>query len=200
MAKAKHEHTEQTVVIIKPDGVFRALVGEITMRFEKAGLKLVACKMVHVDADLVGKHYRDDEDYLRSVGEKSLENYKKYGFDPGEHLGTKDPVEIGRIVRGWNIEFLSSGPVVVQLWEAPHAIEIVRKIVGFTFPQVAPPGTIRGDFSMDSPFLSNTLKRPVKNLIHASGDKKEAELEKKLWFREDEIHAYKRVDEDLIYG
>jgi nucleoside-diphosphate kinase len=53
---------------------------------------------------------------------------------------------------------------------------------------------------MDSPFLSNTLKRPVKNLIHASGDKKEAELEKKLWFKEDEIHSYKRVDEDLIYG
>lgn len=192
---------QQTVVFIKPDGMKRALAGSIIARFERAGFKMIACKMIWVDKTLVGKHYADDEKYLKTVGEKALEDYKKHGLDPGEHLGTDDPLEIGKLVRKWNMDFVSAGPVVAMIWEGPNAIEQIRKLVGHTFPSAAQPGTIRGDYSIDSTYMSNTLKRSVKNLIHASGSLKEAEFERKLWFKEGEIYKnYKRVDEDLIYG
>jgi len=195
------DNLQQTVVLIKPDGVKRALVGPIISRFERTGFKMIACKMVWVDKTFVGKHYVDEESYLKSVGEKALEDYKKYGLDPGEHLGTIDPVEIGKMVRKWNMEFITAGPLVAMIWEGPNAIEQIRKIVGHTFPSAAQPGTIRGDFSIDSTYMSNTLKRSVKNLVHASGSEKEAEFEVKLWFKEGEIYKnYKRVDEELIYG
>ncbi len=64
--------TQQTVVLVKPDGVKRGLVGEILTRFEKVGLKIVAMKMVWVDAELVGKHYADREDYHKTVGDKDF--------------------------------------------------------------------------------------------------------------------------------
>jgi nucleoside-diphosphate kinase len=189
---------EKSVVLIKPDGVKRGLTGEIILRFERAGLKIVALKMVWVDKDLVGKHYTDKKSYLLSVGKKTLESYKKYGKDPKEELGTKDPLEIGKLVREWNMEFLSSGPVVAMLWEGPSAIEIVRKIVGSTFPVSAPPGTIRGDYSFDSAQFSNASKRTVRNLIHASGDAKEAKFERQLWFHEEEIYDYQRSEEKVM--
>lgn len=201
MAKTQAQtHTERTVVIIKPDGVQRGIAGEIITRFEKAGLKIVAIKMLWVDKELVGKHYSDNEDYLRSIGKKTLENYQKYGIDAQEHIGTMDDLEIGKIVRQWNIEYLTWGPVIAIVLESPHAVELVRKLVGHTFPQVATPGTIRSDYAGDSPLLSNSLKRSVKNLIHASGSVEEANFEIELWFHQHEIHSYKRVDEDLVWG
>jgi len=179
-----------TVVLVKPDGVRGKKIGEIVSRFEKVGLKLVAGKMVWVNATHVGKHYTDDSDYHKTVGEKTLENYKKYGLDPKENLGTTDPVEIGKMVRRWNMDFLSSGPVFAMLWSGPGAVEIVRKIVGHTFPANAAPGTIRGDYSVESAFTANTKGRTVENLIHASGTPEEAKFERKLWFREEEIYKY----------
>lgn len=188
---------QKTVVLIKPDGVKRGLVGQILERFEKVGLKLVAMKMIWVDGELVGKHYQDDEDYHKSVGVKTLENYAKYGFDANETLGVTDPIEIGRLVRKWNMEFLSSGPVVAMIIEGENAVEIVRKMVGHTFPQSAVPGTIRGDYSIESAMGSNISKRATRNLIHASGKPEEAEFEMKLWFKENEIYKYKRIEENL---
>jgi len=186
----KNSLVEQTVLLVKPDGVRRGLVGDILSRFERIGLKIVASKLVWVDKTFVGKHYKDDKDYLASVGEKTLENYSKYGVDPKENLGTKDPVEIGRMIRDWNMEFISSGPVFAVLLEGPEAIRIVRKIVGHTFPAEALPGTIRGDYSFESAYITNIAKRAVQNLVHASGSKKEAEFEKKLWFKKNEIYSY----------
>jgi len=187
--------TEQTVVLIKPDGVKRGIIGEILTRFEKVGLKIVSMKMIWVEKDVVGKHYADKEDYLKSIGEKTLENYKKYGLDANEALGTQNPLDIGKKVRQWNIEFMSSGPVVAMLLEAPCVVEIVRKIVGSTFPQNAPPGTIRGDYSFDSAFFSNVGKRTTRNVVHASGTVEEAQFEKELWFKNKDIYSYKTVSE-----
>jgi nucleoside-diphosphate kinase len=181
---------EQTIVLVKPDGVKKGIMGDILARFERVGLKLVAGKLIWVTKTLVGKHYPHENDYLRSVGEKTLENYQKYGLDAGENLGTKDPVKIGEMVRQWNMEFLSSGPVFAMLLEGPNAVMIVRKIVGHTFPSEAMPGTIRGDFSFDSAYDSNLQKRTTRNIIHASGSVKEAEFEKKLWFKRNEIYSY----------
>jgi nucleoside-diphosphate kinase len=182
--------SDQTVVLIKPDGVKKRIVGEIMSRFERVGLKIVAAKLIWVSRTHVGKHYRDDKDYHRSVGERTLENYKKYGLDPQEKLGTKDPVEIGRLVRKWNMKFLSSGPVFAFLLEGPGAIEIVRKIAGPTYPAESLPGTIRGDYSYDSAYLANSEGRTIENLIHASGSKEEARFEKQLWFKRSEIYSY----------
>lgn len=185
------------MVLIKPDGVKRGLVGDIVSRFERVGLKIMAMKMIWVDAEHVGKHYKDEEEYHKSVGVKTLENYQKYGLDAGETLGTKDPVKIGKLVRKWNMEFLSSGPVVAMLMSGENAVEIVRKMIGHTFPQVAASGTIRGDYSFESAMGSNLAKRSTKNLIHASGSAEEAVFERKLWFKEKEIYDYKRIGEDL---
>ncbi|HUV43172.1 MAG TPA: nucleoside-diphosphate kinase [Patescibacteria group bacterium] len=190
---------EESVVLIKPDGVKRGLVGEIIRRFERAGLKLIAMKMIWVDKDVVGKHYTDKKAYLIGIGKKTLESYKKYGKDPREELGTKNPLEIGKMVREWNMEFLSSGPVIALLWQGPSAVEIIRKIVGSTFPASAPPGTIRGDYSFDSAMFADTRKRSTKNLIHASGDAQEAKFERQLWFREEEIYDYKRSEEEVMF-
>ena len=181
---------EQTVVLVKPDGVRRKVVGEILSRFERVGLKLIAAKLIWVDATHAGKHYRDDIAYHKSVGEKTLENYEKYGLDSKENLGTKDPVKVGQMVRRWNMTFLSSGPLFAMLLEGPQAIALVRKIIGFTFPFEAAPGTIRGDYGIDSAYQSNLEKRTAENLIHASGSKEEAVMERKLWFKEKEIYNY----------
>ena len=181
---------EETVVLIKPDGVRRGLIGEVISRFEKVGLKIKAAKLIWVNKTHVGKHYKDDDEYHKTVGTKTLENYKKYGFDAKENLGTTNPVVIGRMVRKKNMEFLSSGPVFAMLISGPEAIMIVRKIVGSTFPSEALPGTIRGDYSYDSAILCNLEKRATNNIIHASGDKKEAIFEKKLWFKKGEIYSY----------
>lgn len=181
---------EKTVVLVKPDGVRKGIVGEILSRFEKVGLKLLAAKLIWVDKTHVGKHYADDEEYHEVVGKKTLENYQKYGVDPNETLGTDKPVEIGKKVREWNMEFLSSGPVFAMLLEGSEAVRIVRKIVGDTFPADASPGTIRGDYALDSAKVSNLAKRSTQNIVHASGEAKEAEFERKLWFKEDEIYDY----------
>lgn len=190
---------EETVVLIKPDGVKRGLVGKILARFEAAGLKIMAAKMVWVDKNHISKHYRDEENYLKNVGEKTLETYARYGQDPQENLGTNDPVAIGKMVRQWNIKFLSSGPIFAVLLSGAHAVETVRKIVGSTLPFAADPGSIRGAYSVDSPVLANQKKRAVRNLIHASGDAAEAEFERKLWFRQEEIFDYKRADEEVMF-
>ena len=195
-----NELIQRSVVLVKPDGVKRGLAGELISRFEKAGFKIAGLKMVWVDKKLVDKHYPESRtELMRAIGEKTLETYKKYGKDPNEDLGTMDPVKIGKMVNKWNIEFLSSGPVVAMLLEGVHAIESVRMIVGHTIPAFAQPGTIRGDYSIDSPALANTQKRPVRNLVHASGTDEEAQYEEELWFKRNEIFNYKRADEDIMF-
>ena len=200
MADAR-DFIQRSVVLVKPDGVQRGLIGEMITRFEKAGLKIVAMKMVWVDEKLVTKHYPESRtELMKAIGTKTLETYQKYGKDPHEELGTMDPIAIGKMVNKWNIEFLSSGPVVALLLKGVHAIESIRMIVGNTLPVYAAPGTIRGDYSIDSPALANARKRPVRNLIHASGNEEEAKYEEQLWFKKEEIYSYRRSDEDVMFG
>ncbi|MDZ7798036.1 MAG: nucleoside-diphosphate kinase [Patescibacteria group bacterium] len=191
---------EKTVVLIKPDGVKRGVVGEIISRFEKAGLKIIGMKMIWIDKEIAQKHYPDArEELLKGIGEKTLKTYEKYGMDPNEDLGTKNPLEIGKMVNSWNMDFITSGPVVAILLEGLHAIENVRSMAGNTLPTFATPGTIRGDYSLDSPALANVKKRAVRNIIHASGNKEEAKYEEQLWFKEHQIYDYKRADEDVMF-
>ncbi len=182
------QQMEKTLILAKPDAVSRGLVGEILSRYEKAGLKLVAAKMVTPTKDLANQHYPTDRrEFIEGMGHKSLETYTEQGLDPVKELGTADPHQIGLKIQGWMIDFITSGPVMALVLEGPGAIAKAREIAGHTVPAKADSGTIRGDYSDDSPIKANAENRPIYNLIHASGDKAEAEFEIKLWFTPDEL-------------
>lgn len=191
------KNTERTLVILKPDSVKRGLAGEIITRFEKVGLKIVAVKLLTAHKELVESHYPADREALWvGIGNKTLDNYRSLDMDPMESLGTSDAKEIGKMVRVWLMDYLMQGPVLAMVLEAPHAVELVRKMAGHTLPLLSAPGTIRGDYAYDSSYLANSNKRAIENLLHASGTMEEADYEIPLWFSPKEIHSYKRVEED----
>ena len=157
---------QRTLVLIKPDGVFRGIVGRIIERFENAGLKIVGMKMFWADKKFAEKHYTEDIAKRR-----------------------------GKHVREWLLEYITEGPVVAMVLEGIDSVELVRKIVGPTEPKTAQPGTIRGDFAMHSYAYTDKRKIPIKNLIHASGTAAEAKDEVNLWFSPEDLHEYKLVHE-----
>jgi len=185
---------EQTFVILKPDAVHRGLIGEIVSRFERCGIKIVATKMVYPDETTIGEHYAADDEWLNSVGEKQIASYKKKGIEI-----TDEPKKLGLKVRNNLVDFLRLSPSIAFVLEAHNAVAHVRKLVGETSPEASAPGTIRGDFSFDTYELADKLGRAVQNLIHASSSVEEAKREIDLWFKSEEIHSWKRVDEELLY-
>jgi nucleoside-diphosphate kinase len=181
---------EKTLIICKHDAVARGLMGEIIRRFERVGLKLIALEFIAATEDMGQRHYPTSEEWLTKVGNRTLTEYKEKGIDPIERLGTDSAVEIGKMVKQWNVDYLTAGPVLAMVWEGPGAVAIGRKLVGETLPLKAAPGTIRGDFSWDNADLANAQMRPFYNLIHASGDPEEAKLEIDLWFENKEVIDY----------
>ena len=190
------EAEEKTLVLIKPDGVVRGLIGEIIARFEKRGLKVVSLEMIWAKREQVDEHYPHDPAWVKRIGEKTLKNYETYHLDPEKELGTKDPMKIGQVVRGWLLDYLTAGPMVKMVIQGNHAISMVRKIVGSTMPAEAIPGTIRGDFSIDDAAKANREKRSIYNIIHASENEKEAQHELDLWTSLEEVFDYSRKDVD----
>ena len=160
----KGKMIQRTLVLVKPDGVQRCLIGEIIKRFENAGIKIIGMKMQWIDKDFAKKHYTEDISIRR--GEK---------------------------VRNGLLDFVSEGPVIAIALEGVRAIENIRKIVGSTEPKSAQPGTIRGDFCHVSFSYADEKNIPVRNIIHASSDEKDAKYELELWFKDDELHSYKTV-------
>lgn len=185
---------EKTLILIKPDGVQRGLIGEIIKRIEATGLKIIGMKMAYASKELAGRHYADDEQWLRSVGEKAT----KAALDRGEKV-RDTAIQIGQKIRVQLMDYISMSPVVAIVIEGHNAVATVRKIVGPTSPEHAPPGTIRGDFSHETYVMADTKGRPIQNLIHASGTRDEAEREIKVWFSAKELYSYMRVDEGLFY-
>ncbi len=190
-----HLKKERTLVIIKPDGIQRTLIGEIIKRYEKTGLKLVAVKTVVPSEDHIEKHYTLDPNWRRITGEKTIASYKKKGLKPP----SEDPLEITAVILENLKKYMTSGPVIAMIWEGAHAVKIVRKITGGTEPLTSDVGTIRGDFVLDSYQISDNDKRAVRNLIHASGSTEEAGMEIKHWFKKDEIINYRLVQEQILY-
>jgi nucleoside-diphosphate kinase len=160
---------QRTLVLVKPDGVQRGLVGRIIQRFEDIGLKIVGAKMFWMDENFGKKHYFD---VAERRGEQVLKNLLK---------------------------FMTTGPVMALCLEGVDAVEIVRKVVGSTEPKSAQPGTIRGDFSHHSYSYTDTKKESIRNVIHASGKPEEAKYEIGLWFSPDELHTYKTVHEMHVF-
>ncbi len=195
--KPKHPKEEVTFVMVKPDGVRKGLTGEIIRRFEQRDLKIVALEMFQPTHKEIDDHYPKDESWIRRLGQKTLATYEKYGVDPIEKLGTKDDLEIGKMVRGWLLNYVTSAPLVRMVVQGVHAVDVVRKISGSTMPYLADMGTIRGDFSIDSPALANSEKRAVANILHASETPEEAEHEIEHWFGKNfKPHVYKRFGVD----
>ncbi|TSC92330.1 MAG: nucleoside-diphosphate kinase [Candidatus Berkelbacteria bacterium Licking1014_7] len=194
----KHPKQERTFMLIKPDGVGRGLIGDIIKRIESRGLKIIALKMEWASREKIDGHYSQDERWITRLGEKTAEIYEKYGYDLEKELGTTDLNKIGQTVRGWLLDFMSRGPVVKMVVEGIHAVDMVRKIAGATLPSLADMGTIRGDYSVDSPALANFEKRAVYNLVHASETPQEAKHEISYWFDLKEIHSYDRRDFDFV--
>ncbi|MBI1971638.1 MAG: nucleoside-diphosphate kinase [Candidatus Wildermuthbacteria bacterium] len=194
-----HPKEEKTVVIVKPDGVKRGLVGEIVSRLEKRGLKIIALEMFTATKEQIDGHYPKDEAWISRVGSKTLANYEKYGWDAQKELGTADPLKIGTMVRAWLVGYMTSGPLVKMVVKGVHAVDMVRKIAGNTMPAAAEMGTIRGDFSVDDATIANRDKRAIHNLVHASETPEEAQHEIEFWFAPEEIHDYKRAEEDIMF-
>lgn len=162
----KKELLERSLVLIKPDGVQRGLIGRIIERFEQRGLKLIGLKMMWIDKDFAKKHY---------AAHVSKSFYK--GLE----------------------EFITSGPIVAIAIEGVNAVALVRKVVGLTEPHAAPVGTIRGDFAHVSYQYADEMGISIRNLIHASGNKEEAEAEVELWFSVEELFEYETVHDKFVF-
>ncbi len=135
---------EQTLVLVKPDGVRRRLIGEVISRFEKKGLKIKALKMMWFTRE------KAEEFYSVHRGKPFFESL---------------------------IKFMTSGPIVAMVLEGDSAISVVRKMIGPTDGREAPPGTIRGDYSLSK----------QENIVHASDSLESARREISIIFSENEI-------------
>ena len=193
---------QRTFCMIKPDGVMRGLIGDIVERIEKAGLKVVAMKMTQADEQLIRDHYpMSDEAWVYRLGEKSLSGFEKLeDVTALEILGSEDRAKLGREVAEGLVAYMTSGPVVCMVVEGIQAIDMVRKLAGHTLPFKAEVGTIRGDYSVDSPAIANAEKRSIHNLFHASENSDEAANEIGLWFGKEPLHEYARGGEDVMYA
>ena len=161
-----HTKQERTLVIIKPDGVQRGIVGEIISRLEKVGLKIVGTKMLQPSQEHYYHHYEN-------IG-KMISRRGQQAFD----------VTLG---------MMQEGPVIAFVWEGVEAVALVRKLAGTTEPKSALPGTIRGDYAHMSFAHADAQKIGIPNLIHASGDPEEAKAEIAHWFAESELFSYETV-------
>ena len=141
--------SERTLVLVKPDGVQRQLIGRILGRYEDRGLKVVGLKLVHVDRELAERHY---------------ESHRGKPFFEGL------------------VDFIISAPLVALALDGPNAIAVVRAINGATRPHEAAPGTIRGDFALET----------AQNIVHASDGPETAAIELDIWFDAAELHDYDR--------
>ena len=159
---------ERSLIVLKPDAVQRGIVGEILARFEKVGLKIVGAKMLQPSYDHYYHHYENIGKMISRRGQKT--------FDV-------------------TLEMMNAGPVIAFVLEGVEAVTVIRKMVGTTEPKSALPGTIRGDYSHMSFSHADENGIGVPNIIHASGDSKEAADEIAHWFSETELYSYETAHE-----
>ncbi len=191
---------QKALLIIKPDGVQRGLIGTIVKRFERVGLTVIGVKFEWASKEKIIAHYPETEAWFKKVGERTLTNYAKKGLDAKKVFKTDNPVAIGKTVKQWLIDYLQESPLFFAVVEGYDVVEIVRKLSGNTIPLLAAPGTVRGDFSHDTIDLANEQNRPLRNIIHASDTVEDGEKEVALWFKPEELFAYQRADEKIMFS
>lgn len=148
---------EREFIMVKPDGVQRAHIGDIITRIERVGLKIVAMKILQVTREQAEKHYAV---------------HRERPFYEGL------------------IKYITSGPSVAMVVEGWDAVKHTRRLVGATDPHNAIPGSIRGDYGLD-------IQR---NIVHAADSVENAKTEYSIYFDEEELILYTRIDEALLYG
>lgn len=185
---------ERSLVIIKPDGVQRSLVGDIIARIERTGLKIIAMKMIMAKEAPLWKHYNKDDAWFLEKGNIVIKNRKEQGMSVD-----KEAIEYGKDILRANIDFMTAGPVLAMVIQGNQAVGIVKKLVGGTEPLTSDVGTIRGDLTIDTYELANASGRAVRNLIHCSDKVSEAEREIPLWFEEAELIRYRLANERILY-
>lgn len=189
-----HPKKERTFVIIKPDGVQRSLIGEIIHRYERTGLKLAGMKFGVADEKKFWEHYNKDDAWFLKKGTKIVEDKKAAGLPVD-----KEAIEYGKDIIRQVVKFMTSGPVVMMVWEGNQAAAVVKKITGETEPATSDVGTIRGDLTIDSYQIAAVDDRAVRNLIHCSDSVEEAKREIGIWFTEEELTGYRLVNEGILY-
>jgi len=192
LSQKKETALERTFVILKPDTVQRAIVGEIIARFERAGLKIVGMKMMVPDMELLKRHYPDS--LVPIVGNKTKVDWDAQGIEYSETIE-----ELGEMIVAATRKFMQEAPVIAIVLEGGHAVEIVRKMVGSTGPKDSAPGTIRGDYAHLSLGRASMAKKGAANIVHASGSVEEAINEIGMWFDDDELFKYTAVHESLTH-
>ena len=173
---------ESTLVIVKPDGVRRGLIGMVISRLEQCGLTIVSMKMVEATKELIGRHYAEDPTWLDTAGSRAISTMTDAGMDWKELTGADNTMDVGRAIRNRLMVYMTSGPVAVIIARGPQAVGKVRQIIGSTVPLDAAPGSIRGTYCTDDVISSFNEKRALENVIHASGSVDEASQEIALWF------------------
>ncbi len=189
-----HPKEERTFVIIKPDGVQRGLVGEIIKRYERTGLKLVGMRFGVADEKKFWEHYNKDDAWFLKKGTKIAED-KKANNLPAD----KEPIEYGKAIIRQLVKFMTSGPVLMMVWEGNQAAAVIKKLTGDTEPSTSDVGTIRGDLTIDSYNIAAIDDRAVRNLIHCSESAYEAKREIGIWFTDSEMTEYRLVGEQILY-
>lgn len=174
--------TESTFILVKPDALIRGLAGEIITRIENRGLTLTAMRVSSGETATIEQHYPTETGWIRNLGASTLDDYAQRGDDPTVVLGSSDPDAIGATIREQLVDYLASHPVIAMVVTGHRAVTAVRGIIGATIPINAVAGTIRGDYSCDSPHAATVGVRPVHNLVHASSSPEEANREIALWF------------------
>ena len=190
----EHPKDERTLVIIKPDGVQRGLIGEIIKRYERTGLKMVALRFGVADEKKFWEHYNKDDAWFLKKGSKIVEDKKANGL-PAD----KEPLEYGKDIIRQLVKFMTGGPTIFMVWEGNQAVAVVKKLTGDTEPATSDVGTIRGDLTLDSYTIAAVDDRAVRNLIHCSENVDEAKRELAIWFTDAEITEYRLVTEQILY-
>lgn len=193
-----HPKKEKTFVILKPDAVQRGLIGEVTNRFERIGLKIVAMKMVMATEEQCWAHYQKDEAWYQKIGTRIIENRKSQN-----QAIEKEAIEYGKDIIRALVKYMTASPVIPMVIEGNNAQAVVKRLVGGTEPATADTGTIRGDFTLDSYYLCDIDgSRAMRNLIHctdpADGEN-EAAREISIWFTPEEILQWYSINEKMLY-
>lgn len=190
----KQPHQERTFVILKPDAVQRSLMGEVILRFERAGLKFVAMKMLVPTESQLMTHYNKDDAWFLKKGNRIIDDLKAHNLPI-----TKEAMDYGKEIITTIVSFMTAAPVVAMILEGNQSVAVVTKLVGTTEPSTADVGTIRGDYTLDSYGHSSFENRAVRNLVHCSESPDEAEREIAVWFKEEEIMSYVTAQERIMY-
>ncbi len=177
MYSTRNGDMERNLLFVKPDAVKRGISGEFIERFERAGFKIVAMRMIWLTKQQASTFYSNDREWLEMLATKVEEAFARKG-----KKFSKNKLQYGKQVKKYLIDYVTSGPVIAFVIEGNEAIMISRKLIGSTDSSMSPPGTIRGDYCNDSLFAANMEKRAALTLIHAAGTKKEAADQIKVIF------------------